>query len=143
MMIRTWTKEDIDCIAKMERECFSDPWSREMLFDCLKYPYYRCFLAEEGGQVCGYCCLICLFEDGEVANIAVDSAFRGRGIGKALMTKMHEEAAALGATRCLLEVRASNSPAIALYEGLGYRRYGVRARYYGDGEDAVLMEKSL
>ncbi len=141
-MIRAWAQKDIEAIAAIEQKSFADPWSKALLSDCLSYPYYRCFVAEEGGQVCGYCCLILLFEDGEVANIAVDSAFRGRGVAKALMEKMHEAAKAGGATRCLLEVRRSNAPAIALYEKFGYRVYGVRARYYGD-EDALLMEKRL
>lgn len=39
----------------------------------------------------------------------------------------------------LLEVRASNSPALALYTSLGFERVGLRKRYYSDGEDAVLM----
>ncbi len=143
VIIRKWEEKDVDCIAAMEERCFSDPWTREMLFDCLRYPYYRCFLAEEGGQVCGYCCLISLFEDAEVANIAVDASRRGKGIAKALMEKMHEEARRLGAKRSLLEVRIGNVSAIGLYTKFGYERYGVRARYYPDGEDALLMQKSL
>ncbi len=143
MKLRAWTKGDIPQIAEIENKSFTDPWSEEMLGDCLRYPYYRCFVAEEGGQVCGYCCLILLFEDGEVANIAVAPAYRGRGIARALMEQMHDEAKRGGASRCLLEVRKSNAPAIALYQGYGYTVYGVRPRYYGDGEDALLMEKRL
>lgn len=143
MRIRAWERTDIDRIAEMERQCFKDPWSKDMLEDTFKYPYYHCFLAEEGGQVCGYCCLIAIFEDAEVGNIAVDLAFRGRGIGAKLMEAMHEKAKSLGAKRCLLEVRVSNASAIALYEKYGYKRYGIRAKYYEDGEDAFVMEKSL
>ncbi len=143
MTIRAWEEKDIDVIAEMEAECFLSPWSREMLSDCLRYPYYRCFLAEEGGQICGYCCLIALFEDGEVANIAVGKTYRGKGIAKALMQTMHDAAKLNGATRCLLEVRKSNAPAISLYRRFGYEKYGERARYYEDGEDAILMEKAL
>ncbi len=143
MTIRFWEEKDIDVIAKIEQECFIAPWSKEMLCDCLRYPYYRCFVAEEGGQVCGYCCLIALFEDGEVANIAVSKEYRGRGIAKALMKTMHDTAKRNGATRCLLEVRKSNAPAISLYQGFGYQKYGERARYYEDGEDAILMQKDL
>ncbi len=130
-------------LAKMEERCFSDPWSKEMLSDCLRYPHYHTFLAEEGGQVCGYGILIALFEDGEVANIAVDAPYRGRGIGRALMQAMHQRAKSLGGVRALLEVRESNAPAIALYESLGYCAYGKRKNYYGDGENAILMEAIL
>lgn len=143
MQIREWTKEDIDVLAEMEERCFKEPWTKEMLSDCLRYPIYNCFLAEEGGQVCGYCCLITVYEDAEVGNIAVDKPFRGRGIAQALMQAMHERAKEKGATQCLLEVRVSNTPAISLYQKFGYEIYGVRARYYEDGEDAFVMKKDL
>lgn len=143
MIIREWTKEDLSVIAEMERRCFYDAWTEEMLADTLRYPIYNCFLVEEGGQVCGYCCLIVVCEDAEVGNIAVDLPFRGRGVGKALMEKMHERARAKGATQCFLEVRVSNQNAIALYKKFGYESYGIRARYYEDGEDAVVMKLVL
>ena len=143
MQIREWTKEDVDVLAEMEERCFKAPWTKEMLSDCLRYPIYNCFLAEEGGQVCGYCCLITVYEDAEVGNIAVDKPFRGKGIAQALMQVMHERAKEKGAIQCLLEVRVSNTPAISLYQKFGYEVYGVRARYYEDGEDAFVMKKTL
>ena len=143
MIIREWTKEDIPVIAEMERRCFHDAWTEEMLSDTLRYPIYNCFLAEEGGQVCGYCCLIVVCEDAEVGNIAVDTPFRGKGIGKALMDAMHQRAKEKGATQSFLEVRVSNANAIALYKKFGYESYGIRARYYEDGEDAMVMKRAL
>ncbi len=143
MTIRPWEEKDLKTLSEMESRCFSDPWTKEMLADVLRYPFYNSFLAEEGGQVCGYACLISLFEDAEVANVAVDVPFRGRGIGKALMDAMHERARSLGATQCLLEVRVSNVAAIGLYKKYGYVRYGVRKNYYEDGEDAFVMKKTL
>ena len=143
MIIRQWTKEDIGVIAEMERRCFHDAWTEEMLSDTLRYPIYNCFLAEEGGQVCGYCCLIVVCEDAEVGNIAVDTPFRGKGIGKALMETMHQRAKEKGATQSFLEVRVSNANAIALYKKFGYESYGIRARYYEDGEDAMVMKRAL
>ena len=143
MHIRPWEEKDIDAIAEMEERCFSDPWKKSDLANVVKYPFYQSFLAEEGGQVCGYGCLIVLFEDAELANIAVSPDVRGKGVGKALMESMHEKAKALGAERMLLEVRVSNASAIGLYEKYGYHRYGIREKYYADGEDAYLMTKAL
>ena len=143
MTIREWTKEDIPILAEMEERCFKDPWTREMLEDTLRYPIYNCFLAEEGEQVCGYCCLITVCEDAEVGNIAVDIPFRGQGIAQKLMQTMHERAKQKGATECFLEVRVSNASAIALYKKFGYESYGIRAKYYEDGEDALVMKKEL
>ena len=143
MTIRAWEQKDIEKIAEIERQSFSDPWTAEMLSDTLRFPVYHTFLAEEGGQVCGYGCLIVLFEDAELANIAVAPECRGKGVGKMLMESMHEKAKSLGAQRMLLEVRVSNASAIGLYEKYGYCRYGLREHYYADGEDAYLMTKTL
>lgn len=142
MIIRPWKKQDIDKIAQIEAFSFRDPWSRENLLDVLKFPYYQSFLAEEEGQVCGYGCLIVMYEIAEVANIAVAAPYRGRGIGKAILERMHYTAKMLGAEQCLLEVRVSNATAIGLYEKCGYIAYGIRERYYGN-EDALLMKKDL
>lgn len=142
MTIRAWEEKDIDTIVEMERRSFSDPWTKQNLSDVLRFPFYRSFLAEEGGQVCGYGCLVVMFETAEVANIAVDGPFRKKGVGQAILTAMHETASSLGAEQCLLEVRVSNDAAIGLYEKNGYIRYGVRENYYGN-EDALLMRKVL
>ncbi len=138
-----WTPSDIDAISAIEQASFSSPWSKQLLADCLRYPIYTCLVAKEGGQVCGYGCLIALFEEAEIANIAVAPTHRGRGIGKQLLAKMHRMAKEKGAEVALLEVRKSNAAAIALYKKFGYAAYGERKNYYGDGEDAILMKCDL
>jgi ribosomal-protein-alanine N-acetyltransferase len=143
MQIRSWEQKDITKLAEMERRCFSDPWTEQMLADTLKLPVYHGFLVEEQGEILGYASMIVVCEDAEVGNIAVDLPFRGRGLSKVLMDAMHERAKSLGATQCFLEVRVSNAVAISLYEKYGYEKYGVRAKYYADGEDAFVMKKSL
>ena len=142
MIIRAWEKRDIDAIAQIEAFSFQDPWSKSNLLDVLKYPHYKSFLLEEQGQVCAYGCLILVFDRAEVANIAVATPYRGRGLGRLLLERMHYAAKSQGATECFLEVRVSNARAIGLYESCGYERYGIRPRYYGN-EDAILMRKKL
>lgn len=142
MIIRAWEKKDIDAIAQIEAFSFQDPWTKSNLLDVLKYPHYKSFLLEEQGQVCAYGCLILVFDRAEVANIAVAAPYRGRGLGRVLLDRMHYTAKSMGATECFLEVRVSNERAIRLYEKNGYERYGIRARYYGN-EDAILMRKTL
>ena len=143
MTIRAWKEKDMDILAELEKECFSDPWTKNMLEGVLRVPVYHTFLVEEGGQVCGYACSSVLFEEAEVMNIAVNPTMRGRGIGKMLMDAMHERAQSLGAEISLLEVRPSNLSAIGLYKKYGYEEYGIRAKYYADGEDAILMKKNF
>ena len=119
MIVRAWEEKDIAAIADIENKSFADPWTEGMLLDTLRFPVYHTFLAEDGGQVCGYGCLILLFEDAELANIAVAPTHRGQGVGKLLMEKMHDYAKTFGAERMLLEVRVSNASAIGLYEKYG------------------------
>ena len=144
MQLRSWEEKDLPILAKIEENCFPcDAWSEEMLSQTLKTPYQWSVLAEEDGKIYGYACLFSLFETAELLNIAVDTAYRGRGIGEMLLTAVHEQAKRLGAERILLEVRVSNTPAIALYKKHGYEKIAIRKNYYGNGEDADIMEKKL
>ena len=91
-MIRLWEEKDLPILTALEEECFSDPWNEQALKSSFDLPFTHCFLAEEGGQVCGYCVLSVLFEDAEVLNIAVAPAYRKQGYGKLLMETMLEKA---------------------------------------------------
>ena len=79
----------------------------------------------------------------QILKIGVDPAMRRRGIARGLLARVASDARDLGASRCSLEVRASNTGAQAFYEVLDFHSLGVRPRYYSDGEDAVIMEGPL
>lgn len=143
MNVRLWEKTDLKSIAALEYACFEDAWSIEEFAMEMHNPYCHCYLVEEGGQVCAYCCLFVLYETAEIHNIAVDIPYRKRGIARLLMQTMHEKAKELGAETCFLEVRESNAPAISLYQSYGYEKFGERKRYYKNGETAILMRKTL
>jgi ribosomal-protein-alanine N-acetyltransferase len=74
-----------------------------------------------------------------VLNVAVDPAYRRRGVGRELMSKAIEFGRSRRVRHLLLEVRRSNAAAIALYRSLGFYAMAVRRAYYSDGEDAVEM----
>lgn len=81
-----------------------------------------------------------LFDEAHVTTIGVDTLFRGRGFGEALLLKLMDEAVRRGANVMTLEVRVSNASAIKLYEKYGFTVHGVRPNYYSDNkEDAYLM----
>ena len=144
MKLREWTDGDLERIAQMERASFAgDAWTEKMLRDTMASPYSWTVLAEEDGKVCGYACLMTLFETAELLNIAVDSEFRRRGIADLLMKALHNKATELSAERVMLEVRKSNLPAIGLYAKHGYQKIAVRKGYYSDGEDADIMQKDI
>ena len=88
-----------------------------------------------GGMVCG--------DDLEILRVGTDPDWRRRGIARELLSRVASDARDLGASRCLLEVRAGNTGAQALYRALGLVESGMRPRYYSDGEDAQLMEGPL
>ncbi|MBN1485487.1 MAG: ribosomal protein S18-alanine N-acetyltransferase [Chloroflexia bacterium] len=91
------------------------------------------------GPLLGYAGLQVLLDEGHVMNLAVHPGYRRRGIGELLLLHLFKEAKKRGAERLTLEVRVSNLAAQALYEKYGFQESGRRKRYYGDGEDALIM----
>ena len=136
MEIRGAQIEHIPAVASLEAAIFSDPWPEDMLARMRSH----ITVAEEDGQVLGYMVFSSVLDEGSVDNIAVAPAARRRGIGARLLTDALEKARAAGLAVINLEVRASNAPAIALYEKNGFQAVGRRRSYYTKPrEDAILM----
>jgi ribosomal-protein-alanine N-acetyltransferase len=90
--------------------------------------------------IAGFAGMWQLFDEAHVTTIGVDTPYRGRGFGEAMLLKLLDEAVRRGANVMTLEVRVSNASAMKLYEKYGFTIHGVRPRYYSDnGEDAYLM----
>ena len=99
----------------------------------------RYIVAEEDGKVLGYAGAWLIFDEGHITNIAVDEAYRGRGIGIGVTQALMQYAANMGVQYMTLEVRKSNVVAQNMYKKLHFIELGVRKRYYEDnGEDAYL-----
>jgi ribosomal-protein-alanine N-acetyltransferase len=143
IIIRPMAESDLDAVLAIEQTSFPAPWQRAHFLHELGAPHSFPFVAEADGAIVGYVCLKSLFEEAQILDIAVDPHQRGRGIARMLMEHAVAVARNQGAEFMALEVRASNLPAITLYERLGFVRTGVRRGYYEGKEDAVLMEKSL
>lgn len=131
-------------IAVLERETFSLPWDEASIRAELDNPLSLWLVAAEGETVLGYVGSQTCFDDTDILNVAVRSDCRRRGIAEALMRELERLLPLRGAERITLEVRASNDPAIRLYEKLGYARVGLRKGYYEKPrEDAVIMQRDL
>ncbi|MDB4937086.1 MAG: Ribosomal-protein-S18p-alanine acetyltransferase [Labilithrix sp.] len=98
---------------------------------------------DEAGRLVGYALFWHVLDEVQLLNVAVAIPSRRQGIGRALMNDLLSYARGHAVTRILLEVRASNTPAIALYESQGFTRFNIRPRYYADDEDAVEMLRTL
>ena len=130
----------LPAIAALERQCFSDPWSVEMLRSELPDDSHEFLLAVEGEELLGYVGLMTVLDEGYLSNVAVSPAYRRQGIAEALLTALLARARARKLSFVTLEVRAGNTPAQALYRKLGFQEVGVRRGYYEHPkEDAVLM----
>jgi ribosomal-protein-alanine N-acetyltransferase len=133
---------ELDGILALDALCFHRPWTRADYERELADPV-RCFLyvarAAEG-HVVAYCSFWRIFDEVHVNNFAVHPGWRRQGLGQRLLAYVLCEAEALGAPRATLEVRASNVPAIALYEAGGFVPAGRRPAYYTHPvEDALIL----
>lgn len=141
--IRQMTEADLDQVLAIESSSFPAPWCREHFLHELKARYSFPYIAEVDETVVGYVCLMSLFEEAQILDIAVDPLLRGHGIARMLMEHAVSVVLENGGEVLSLEVRASNIAAIALYERCGFMCAGLRKKYYDGMEDAVLMEKRL
>ena len=144
--IRKITLEDIDDVVKLEESNFSTPWKRVDFEDLTERDDRGCVVAEsnQSGRIIGCVVYRNIVGDVDITNVQVDTAFRRQGIARALMIKAMEYARAAGGERFTLEVRASNTPAIALYESLGFMPEGIRPGFYENPhENAVIMWKYI
>lgn len=141
--IRPMTSEDVEQVLHIEQASFPLPWTRAHFESELEARHSFPFVAVSDGIVAGYVCMMSLFEEAQILDIAVDPQQRGRGIARMLLDHAIAVAREKEAELLALEVRASNVAAISLYERCGFDRTGLRQKYYEGRDDAVLMEKRL
>ena len=138
--IREMLPNDADAVAKVERECFSVPWSRESFWSEAANENTLYLVAENDAEIVAYMGAWLLQGEAQITNIAVSPAFRRRGIARQILTEFVASIKKRGVTAMTLEVRPSNTAALALYAEFGFKDYGRRKGYYIDnGEDAVIM----
>ena len=139
--LREMTLADVDRIAVIETECFPTPWKAESFINELttnKLATY--YIIEESNTVAAYLGVWNIIDEGHITNVAVSPSYRGKGYGIALVKHLKGASIEKGVNWLTLEVRVGNTPAINLYEKMGFERQGVRKKYYQDnGEDALIM----
>jgi ribosomal-protein-alanine N-acetyltransferase len=142
--IRAARPADLAAIAALEHASFSDPWSLKSFTDSLAHDFVRMNVVEVYDAIAGYSVVWVSGEECELANIAVDPAQRGQGLGAQLLEHALRQAHADGLMVMFLEVRASNAVAKQLYERRGFHEVGRRPRYYKNPEeDALILRRDL
>lgn len=143
MIIRKWLYTDVNSVFKIEKESFSDAWTKEMISDTFIQDNFIGFVAEENEKVIGYIALTYCLDEAEINIIAVTRDFRRKGVASALLNATYEALLSSGIDKIFLEVRKSNKSAQNLYKKHGFTVIGVRPKYYKGVEDAILMRKDL
>ena len=134
----------LDRLAELEAMCFSTPWSRKALEEELDNPNAVFLVAEEEGAPLGYAGMHCAAGEGYVDNVAVFPAARRRGVATALLEALELAARDREGEFLSLEVRPSNTGAVALYRRLGFEEAGRRRDFYRDPrEDGLILTKRL
>lgn len=139
MKIIPFCMKHVKAVAKIEQACFVHPWTEQGLQEEVDNPNARFLTAiTETGIITGYIGCQVALDEGYITNVAVSPAFRRQGIGKQLVQALLQRSQDLAFVT--LEVRTSNTPAIALYTGCGFVPVGKRKNFYSDPtEDALLM----
>ena len=137
-------RSHIEQIANLEKSCFSTPWSENLLTDALFDPQASFIVAEDDeGNVLGYAGLHVVLDEGYIDNIAVEEAARRHGVASALLDVFCRFGQA-NLAFLTLEVRASNTAAIALYQKHDFAQVGLRKNYYQNPrEDAIIMTREF
>ena len=143
--LRTLTKSDLPSLLAIENSVHILPWTLETFVSCLEAGH-RGFVIEIEHDVVGFVIASITNEECHILNVCVKVDYQCQGFGCTLVSKALQDAKERGAGIAYLEVRRSNTKAIALYEKLKFKEIGVREAYYPgphDQEDALIFAKSL
>jgi ribosomal-protein-alanine N-acetyltransferase len=144
--MRPWRAPDIGLIAAIEGQAYAFPWPEGVLLDCFEAGYHGWVAAGRGGRVAAYAIVQPVMDEAHLLNICTAPDWQGQGVGRGVLRWVMSACRELGMQRMLLEVRASNLPALHLYRSEGFTEDGVRKGYYpasGGREDAILMSRFL
>ena len=143
--LRPMRESDLDAVLDIELRAYPFPWTRGIFQDCLRANYPAWVLHREG-TIIGYGMLSLAADEAHVLNVCAAPEEQRLGQGRRLLRAVLQQARTRGAQRVFLEVRPSNTGAIALYHAEGFNEIGRRPRYYpakAGREDAIVMAKEL
>ena len=139
--IRAVNQDDIERVSMLEQASFNDPYPSYFLSELARDNPETFLVLTLNSEIVGYGVVDHWEDHDHLISIAVRPDCRRKGFGEALLVELEKR---LSKERPLrLEVRQSNFPAIQLYLKRGFTKTGLAEGYYGDGENAIIMEKRL
>ena len=136
--------DHLEELERLEKICFSRPWSRKMLAEELENQCAAFLVAEdpESRTVLGYAGVLVMADEGYITNVAVFPEYRRRGIAAQIIKVFCDFAQGNHLAFLTLEVRPTNKAAIELYRSFGFEEVGRRKNYYDlPKEDALIMTR--
>ncbi|MCH1424413.1 MAG: ribosomal protein S18-alanine N-acetyltransferase [Burkholderiales bacterium] len=145
LSLKGMSETDIDAVLRIEKAIYAFPWTLGNFNDCL-VAGYRCHVLIGDDKLIGYGVQMLILDEVHLLNLTVASDFQKKGMGKALLNFLIDDALEQQAKKMILEVRRTNLAAIFLYESFGFDQIGLRKNYYPahlGREDAIVMEMVL
>ena len=145
LWVRPMTSRDLEAVMRIELAMYQFPWTQRIFKDCLRVGY-RCHVGEVEGNLAGYGVMSTGANEAHILNVCVAEEFQRRGLAREILSHLLDEADTLEVRDVFLEVRPSNTPAVSLYEQMGFNQVGLRKDYYPTAhgrEDAIIYALSL
>lgn len=139
-------KHHVPQMLTIENDLFGrTAWNEKTIIEEVTGDYRKYYVLEdEKYNVYGYAGILIIGKDADVQTIAVEEKMQGQGLGKRLLKQLLQDVLDSGAQNVFLEVRADNGPARLMYEKAGFKKIGVREKYYmPDGVDAEIMQLKI
>lgn len=144
VIIRRMQESDAEQVAHIEVKTFSEPWPQHEFTKAVVDPNYIWVVAVHQERIVGYAGAVCVADEADITNVAVDMSFRRFGIASQLLDSMTELMKRSDMKVVFLEVRESNAAAIALYKQKNFYQVGRRPDFYRKPrETALLMRKDI
>ena len=139
--IRRLKKEDAEALSVIESEIFGkNAWTQNDFIEttAIEYAYYL-VAEDEKKRIIGACGYRDLCGEADITNVCIIPEMRRRGIAETMLKRLMEHGLEQGVRDFTLEVRSKNTPAIRLYEKLGFIPEGIRPSFYEDPKDDALI----
>ena len=144
MEVRFASKDDLNNIVILEKECFLFPYKeKDILYELNENPFSYTLVFENNGEIIGYLIYLITFDSASIVRIGVKKSERNKNIATKLLNKCEEHLKKEKVELFTLEVRESNVAAIKLYEKFGFSKICLKKSYYENGENAIYMMKGV